>query len=60
MNLSSDGSGTSGAGTTSLSGQTITVNGTVYRLAGGQLDQHADQPGQRPRGQRLRDFGPEH
>ena len=33
VNLTSDGSGTSGLGTTGLSGQTVTISGKVYRLA---------------------------
>ena len=33
VNLASNGNGTSGYGTTSLTGQTITVNGGVYNLA---------------------------
>src|SRR5207237_740786 len=33
VGLTSNGSGTSGLGTTSLSGQTINVSGTGYRLA---------------------------
>ena len=33
VNLTRDGSGTSGLGTTGLSGQTVTISGTVYRLA---------------------------
>ena len=37
MNLTSDGSGTSGLGTSGLTGQTVTVNGKVYRLAAANL-----------------------
>ena len=33
INLTSDGSGTSGLGTTGLTPQTVTVQGNVYRLA---------------------------
>ena len=33
VNLTSDGSGTSGLGTSGLSGQTVTISGKVYRLA---------------------------
>ena len=33
VNLTSDGSGTSGLGTSGLTGQTITISGKVYRLA---------------------------
>ena len=33
VNLTSDGSGTSGLGTTGLSGQTVVLSGKVYRLA---------------------------
>ena len=38
INLTSDGTGTSGLGTTSLTPQTVTVSGNVYRLCCGQCD----------------------
>ena len=60
VNLSSDGSGTSGAGTTGLTAQTITVQRRRLPPGGGQYDHHADQPGQHPRRRRLRHVGPEH
>ena len=37
VNLASDGTGTSGLGTTPLSAQTVSVTGSVYRLAQGVL-----------------------